>query len=114
MYDDVITQYYHNPNPNPNPNQKNNPKCRPRIPNPNTKAATRPKRRRVAALVLGLGILDTALYLNQLIRDPGRGSARSTSHFIFLNVSEIIIIAKPLLCLIVHFLMVPPLRNGHF
>ena len=31
------------------------------------------------ALALGLGILDTALYLNPLIREPERGSARGTS-----------------------------------
>ena len=31
------------------------------------------------ALVLGLGILDTTLYLNQLIRESERGPARSTS-----------------------------------
>ena len=35
--------------------------CRARNPNPTTVAATRPKRRRVAATVVGLGFLDTAL-----------------------------------------------------
>ena len=39
--------------------------CRDQNPNPTTVAATRPKRRRVAATVIGLGFLDTALYLNQ-------------------------------------------------
>ena len=35
--------------------------CTARNPNPTTVAATRPKRRRVAATVVGLGFLDTAL-----------------------------------------------------
>ena len=35
--------------------------CRARNPNPTTVAATRPKRRRVVATVVGLGFLDTAL-----------------------------------------------------
>ena len=30
-------------------------------------------------LILGLGILDTALYLNQLNIEPGQGAALSTS-----------------------------------
>ena len=37
------------------------------------------KGRLFAALGLVLGILDTALYLNQLIREPGRWTVRSTS-----------------------------------
>ena len=35
--------------------------CRDRNPNPTTLAATRPKRRRVAANAAGLGFLDAAL-----------------------------------------------------
>ena len=41
----------------------------------------RPKRRRISAIGLGLGFLDTALYLNQLIREPGLLSARRPSLF---------------------------------
>ena len=37
---------------------------RARNPNPTTVAATRQKRRRIAATVVGSGFLDTALYLN--------------------------------------------------
>ena len=36
--------------------------------------------RLLAALALGLRILDTALYLNQLIREPGKILARRPSH----------------------------------
>ena len=62
---DVTIQYY----PNPNPNHKKGTKCRPRNPNPTIVAATRPKVRRVAATIVGLGFLDTALYLNQYSED---------------------------------------------
>ena len=41
------------------------------------------KVRLFAALGLGLGILDTALYLNQLIREPGVVLAQSTSLILF-------------------------------
>ena len=74
-----MTQYY----PNPNLNQKNNPKFCRRIPNPITNNEYSRKGRIFAALVLGRGIHDTSLYLNQLIREPGRGAARSTSQIIF-------------------------------
>ena len=52
--------------PNPNPNQKNL-KFGPRIPNPNTEVTDIRKGRLSTALVLGLGILDSALYLTQYI-----------------------------------------------
>ena len=51
--------------PSLNRNQKNNPKCRPRIPKPTTKSAYSRKGRLFAGLVLGSGILDTALHLIQ-------------------------------------------------
>ena len=43
-------------------------KCRARNSNPIVVAATRPKSRRVASTVVGLGFLDTALY-----REPRNG-----------------------------------------
>ena len=72
---DVITTYY----PNPNPNQQNNPKCSPRILNPNRTAANSRKGRLFAAVRLGLGIFDTTMYLNRLIREPGELLARRPS-----------------------------------
>ena len=41
-----------------------------RNPNPTTVAATRPKRRRVAATVVGLGFLDTALWTGNQDGEP--------------------------------------------
>ena len=58
---DVTLQYY----PNPNPNHKKGTKFRSRNSNPTIVAATRLKGRRVAATIVGLEFLDTALYLNQ-------------------------------------------------
>ena len=53
--------------PNPDPNQKNNPKCRPRILNPDTKVTDNRKGRLFEGLVLGLGILDYPLNLSQCL-----------------------------------------------
>ena len=52
---EVITNYY----PKPNPNHTKGIKCGSRNPNPNPnlEAAIHPKRRRIAALGLGLGFL---------------------------------------------------------
>ena len=50
--------------PDPSPNQKNL-KFGPRIPNPNTTAMASREGRLAAALVLGLGIIDSDLYLTQ-------------------------------------------------
>ena len=50
-YNNVISQTIIYPNANPNQKKL---KCRPRIPSPNNRALSRPKRRRVTALVLGL------------------------------------------------------------
>lgn len=50
---------------NPNPNYKNGNKCGAQNPNPIMLAVIHPKRRGVAATIVGLGCLDTALYLNQ-------------------------------------------------
>ena len=66
--------------PNPKPNQKHKHKFGPRIPNPNTKSIDRRKDRLFEALVLGLGVLDTTLYLNQFIIEQGRGANRVGSH----------------------------------
>ena len=62
--DEAIAQYY--PKPNPNPNLKKGTKFWPRISNLNNNFRNRCKRRLSTALVLSLGILDTALHLNQL------------------------------------------------
>ena len=51
--------------PNPKPNQKNL-KFGLRIPNPNYKNVDSRNGRLSVALLLGLGIVDSALYLNQL------------------------------------------------
>ena len=56
-----------------------------RIPRPNPNAANSRKGRLFAALGLGLGILDTALYLNQLIRDPGVVLVRTPYHLVFVT-----------------------------
>ena len=58
---DVTIQYY----PNPNPYHEKGTKFGPRILNPSTTMFDSRKRRLFAALLLGLGILDSALYLNQ-------------------------------------------------
>ena len=57
------------------------------IPNSNNIDKYIRKGRLFAALVLKLGILDTALYLNQLNSEPGRGAAWSTSLTTFLFVA---------------------------
>ena len=56
-------QCYHKPKPNPN--YKKGTKSRTRKPNSTIVAANRPNGRRIAATIVGLGFLDTALYLNQ-------------------------------------------------
>ena len=50
--------------------------CRARNHNPTTVAAIRSKIWRIAATIVGLGFLDTALYINQYCqnREPRRGS----------------------------------------
>ena len=55
----------------------------PQIPNPNTKNSNNCKRRLSVALVLGLGIIDSALYLTQhsIIKELTQGAARKCSHF---------------------------------
>ena len=57
--------------PNHNLNQINNPKCNPQIHKPDDKAIDSRKGRLLAALALGLVILDAALHLNKLNSDPG-------------------------------------------
>ena len=57
--DDVIIQYY------PNPNYKNGTRFGVRNSKPTTLVATRRIWGRVVATIVGLGFLDTALYLKQ-------------------------------------------------
>ena len=65
--------------------KNNNHQCRPRIPNHNPNDYDSRKGRLFAALGLGLGILDTALYLNQLLREPGELLAGRSSLFCFAH-----------------------------
>ena len=74
----VILQTIAYPNPNP---CKKNLKFAPRIPNPNANISDSCKRRTSAALVLGLGILDSALHLTQhsIVKELAQGAARRCS-----------------------------------
>ena len=73
--------------PNPKPNQKNL-KFGPRILNPNIKVSKSHKERLPAALVLGWGILDSALYLTQysIIKELAQGAARRCSLCVHSNL----------------------------
>ena len=66
--------------PNPNPNEKNL-KFGSRVFNPNTKALDRRKWWLSAALLLGLGIIDSALHLTQcnIIKELAQGATRRCS-----------------------------------
>ena len=63
--DNVTIIYY----PKPNPNHKNGTKYRPQNLNFTKLTLIQPKGLRVTATILGLGFLDTALYLKQYSED---------------------------------------------